>query len=960
MGHLVRRVVGFLVLLPIFAGYLGCASESGGGNKTNPDSTAPQTDTNPGTDATDGPLKPPDSGSPTDTPRNDARTNLPDINDTPFDDQPFLDDAADGMEFPDGKTEELDTIAFDVLSDIHEVAGEMDVDHSEDGAANNDFSIEPDLEIVADLAMPSDIADEEVQPTEDTQLVLDTTSIPDVGPDNDTEEDTAFAPMPDIEPSDDVVAPPPDSGDPDPPEPVFVNLWPHILPRGSIVTLTLEGEETKKITDIAILNEDLPDSDVSYFTWDATYLNDLEQWRVPVAIAPTATPGPRTLVVQTTTGTATFSVEVDLAPGEMGAAAGSGDVGKTLETVPASAMELFFPVALAWGEGVLFFSDAGWNTLHAYNPGTAPITLANGKFVIPPFHIIRVAGTAISGPSVDGDSLLIPLSEPKGLCYLPETDQGGPLLFFADTTHHQIRVLNLGDTPAVEMGHVVDPGFVVTLAGQPDFGFGGDGGPALNAKFFRPWRVRGCEGPLLLTGDVENYRVRAVNRSNSPVKVGNVTIAPGHVDTIAGTGVLGFSGDGGPANLAQVSIPKGFAVLQSGLIVFSDPENDRIRVINPTDQPTVFAKKTVGPGNVDTIGTPGGLINFETVVAGYNHPTGLRLDEYENLFVADTYSQTLKYHNFTAAPLYRANQWVWPAATPTALAGIEHYKGDYTGVGAGLSMVMADPFTVEYVPERGELYAADVENHVVLRLKLHSPYDVWSGAAGPFPNLPPSSPAQPHVLDTDSGVLSLAGGKAYYFGGGSGVFNFTDIFIPAGATLKLKGQRPAVLLATGAVVIAGSILVESGSLTTGPGVGIGAGGGGHATAGTGTGAGTAYGAATLIPMAGGSAGGSGGAGGGGLLVASLAELTVSGTVSAVGKSGGKPGAGSGGGIRLVSFGPIHVTGTVSATGGSGQGAGAPGRIRIESVGVQNLSGTIKPTPSTATFFSQNPPRIPGI
>ncbi|NUN16283.1 MAG: hypothetical protein HUU55_21865 [Myxococcales bacterium] len=959
MNHFGKRVVFLSIVLPCMWGYLSCSSESGGPSGTTLDINANNTDTR--TDSISQDVSSPwsdlnlpkDQEVPEDqppNPRDDIRQFTEDTGKPIYD---TTDDEAhaDADVTAEEDTEITDMVLTDGTVDIGVTSPDVLYDTN-----GTDTAQPPDIDEGIDIAVIGDTKTDTSQAIGDILPSTDTISTPDTVPVDDTDDTTS---TPDTAIPVDVVAIV-DTNEPDPPLLTITDVWPQMLPRGSLITLTLHGEAASQITGIDFLMDTQPDPEVFYIAGDATYLNELDQWSAPVFITPNAIPGPRTLVIQTDAGAINLLIEVDLAPGEMGAIAGSGDIGKTLGTVLASEMELFFPVALAWGEGILFFSDAGWNTLHAYNPQTVPKSLANGKFVIPPFHITRIAGTAIGGPSIDGDSLLIPLSEPKGLCYLPETDQGGPLLFFADTTHHQIRVLNLGDTPAVEMGMVVDPGFVVTLAGQPDFGYAGDGGPALQAKFFRPWRVRGCEGPLLLTGDVENYRIRAVNRSDSPVKVGNVTIAPGHVDTIAGTGVLGFSGDMGPANKAQVSIPKGFAFSKSGVIVFSDPENDRIRVINPNDQSVLFANKSIGPGNIDTVGTPGDLINFEIVVPGYNHPTGMRMDEYENLYVADTYSQTLKYHNFTSAPLYRANQWVWPSPTPVALAGIEHYKGDYTGFGPALSLVMADPFTVEYVRERGELYAADVENHVVLRLKLHTPYETWSGTEGSFPVLPPSSPAQPHMLDTDSGVLSLMNGKVYYLGGGSGVFNFTDMAIPAGVTLKLIGQRPGVLLSTGPMVIAGTILVESGSLKSGPGVGTGAGGGGHATAGSGVGAGLPYGDATLVPLVGGSAGGSGGAGGGGLLLASLEELTVSGTVSASGKSGGKPGAGSGGGIRLVSFGAMTITGTVSATGGIGQGAGAAGRIRIESAGAQKLSGNIKPVPSTATFSSQSPPMIPGI
>ena len=63
-----------------------------------------------------------------------------------------------------------------------------------------------------------------------------------------------------------------------------------------------------------------------------------------------------------------------------------------------------------------------------------------------------------------------------------------------------IRLINLGPEPIVEMGHQVDVGAIVTLVGTGEYGYGGDGGPAQDAVLFRPWRVVGCEGSVLFTG----------------------------------------------------------------------------------------------------------------------------------------------------------------------------------------------------------------------------------------------------------------------------------------------------------------------------------------------------------------------------------------------------------------------------------------------------------------------------
>jgi DNA-binding beta-propeller fold protein YncE len=55
----------------------------------------------------------------------------------------------------------------------------------------------------------------------------------------------------------------------------------------------------------------------------------------------------------------------------------------------------------------------------------------------------------------------------------------------------------------------------------------------------------------------------------------------GLIYTIAGNGVSGFSGDGGPALAAEITFPTGIAVDSSGKVYFADESNNRIRVLTP-------------------------------------------------------------------------------------------------------------------------------------------------------------------------------------------------------------------------------------------------------------------------------------------------------------------------------------------------------------------------------------------
>lgn len=125
-------------------------------------------------------------------------------------------------------------------------------------------------------------------------------------------------------------------------------------------------------------------------------------------------------------------------------------------------------------------------------------------------------------------------------------------------------------------------GIVTTFAGSgacaeaPPFhtmvcssGFAGDGGPAKTATLNHAAALAMDDNGNLYIADTINHRVRKVDAST------------GLIHTIAGNGVNGFSGDGGPALAAEISFPVSIAVDRSGKVYFADESNNRIRVLTP-------------------------------------------------------------------------------------------------------------------------------------------------------------------------------------------------------------------------------------------------------------------------------------------------------------------------------------------------------------------------------------------
>ena len=205
----------------------------------------------------------------------------------------------------------------------------------------------------------------------------------------------------------------------------------------------------------------------------------------------------------------------------------SGDGG------PANMARLGFPIGLAVdAKGVVYIAEFGNSRVRRV--GTDGI-------------ITTFAGTGTAGFSGDGGpAVQAQLNNPNGLA----VDARGNL-YIADTNNRRIR-------------WVGTDGVITTMAGTGTSGFSGDGGPATLAQVNFPVGVAVDAQGNVYIGDVNNHRVRRVGTD-------------GVITTMAGTGTSGFSGDGGPATLAQVNGPYGVAVDAQGNVYIADFGNHRIR-----------------------------------------------------------------------------------------------------------------------------------------------------------------------------------------------------------------------------------------------------------------------------------------------------------------------------------------------------------------------------------------------
>ncbi len=110
-------------------------------------------------------------------------------------------------------------------------------------------------------------------------------------------------------------------------------------------------------------------------------------------------------------------------------------------------------------------------------------------------------------------------------------------------------------------------GIINTVAGNGIAGFSGDGGPATSASLNVPSGVFVDELGNIYIADTSNHRIRKVDTS-------------GIISTVAGNGIRGFSGDGGPATSASLDLPWGVFVDELGNIFIADQKNKRIRIVD--------------------------------------------------------------------------------------------------------------------------------------------------------------------------------------------------------------------------------------------------------------------------------------------------------------------------------------------------------------------------------------------
>ncbi len=372
--------------------------------------------------------------------------------------------------------------------------------------------------------------------------------------------------------------------------------------------------------------------------------------------------------------------------------AGTGVAGFSGDGGPATQAELSFPTAIALSStGALLIADGGNRRVREVSP-TGTIT--------------TVAGNGTLGLSGDGGpATQAGLSEPLGVAAGP----GG--IYVADAWNDVVRrilpsgvietvagaadglqfpvavALNAaGDIFVADWSNrvieVTPSGAARTVAGTGVAGFSGDGGPAVKAELDRPSGLAVAPNGDLYIADSGNNRVRMVSPN-------------GIITTIAGTGVAGFSGDGGPAVKAELNDPEGLAIGPGGGLYIADSHNQRIREVLPGG-----AIRTVaGNGEVGYTGE-----GVPALSAALNYPAGVALDSSGNLYIADDGECDVDEVSAATGDLTTIAGWT-PANGVTPTCGY---------VGPGGTGMLNHPTSVAVDPGVGIVIADSLNNRVRL------------------------------------------------------------------------------------------------------------------------------------------------------------------------------------------------------------------------------------------------------
>jgi uncharacterized protein (TIGR03437 family) len=329
---------------------------------------------------------------------------------------------------------------------------------------------------------------------------------------------------------------------------------------------------------------------------------------------------------------------------------------------------------------------------------------------------------------------------------------------------------------------------IQTVAGSD---FVGDGGPALSALLSQAEGIAVTSAGTIYVADASDNRVRKITPD-------------GTIQTVAGTGVAGFSGDGGPAQAALVSQPYGIAVDSAGNLYIADLGNARVRKISRDGTiQTVAGGGSVVPGD-NGDGSPAVMMQLV-------QPRNVAVDPDGTLYISD----------FGAHRVYRVSS----GGILTTLAG--NGNAGFSGDGASAQLARLNAPAGLASDGNGALFIADSGNNRIRKVlggvigtvyKVTAPTGLAIGSGGTLYVAAPgylgsaakAIPGVPSAFDvaldrtgnvyattgqfvrevtSDGTIATVAGsGASRYFGGDTGPASMARLNAPSGVAVDAAGN----------------------------------------------------------------------------------------------------------------------------------------------------------------------------
>lgn len=330
-----------------------------------------------------------------------------------------------------------------------------------------------------------------------------------------------------------------------------------------------------------------------------------------------------------------------------------------------------FTISTVAGNGTVGFSgDGGSATVASFDTPLGVTMDAAGNLYVADFNnnrvrkispdgtINTVAGTGVAGFGGDNGPAL------KALLYKPTrvTSDAAGNLFIADQFNNRIR-------------KVTTAGIITTVAGSPQQGYCGDGGPATSACLNGPLDVALDAAGDFYIAEFGSHVIRKVDTK-------------GTITTVVGNGIQGYSGDGGAPTRASLNNPGCVVVTALGDLLIADAGNARIRKVNNGVITTI-----IGSGTAGYSGDGGAATS-----AQISHSACIRLDMAGNYFIPDPGNNHVR---------------IVLNGTISTIAG--NGVATYTGDGGAATAAGIKVDTVA-VASSGSIYASDGFNERILRL----------------------------------------------------------------------------------------------------------------------------------------------------------------------------------------------------------------------------------------------------